>query len=524
WQVEAYHPDDASVIARRFRLSRPTVTQATMCVTHLQYVGWPDHGVPENPLGVLRLIHLARRAQGEDESSAGRIPMVVHCSAGCGRTGAFCVIDTIIQLDVADAGRDTPVPDTTLSPGTTTATGRHSTFTGMVPKALQSRGPSEAPVASGESPVQGWSPADAERSGDRQTLTQWTEKPPAELRDDLVFMVVSRFRELRITMVQTLRQFVFCHEALAWVALNAGPRPIDHVIDRRLVAEWNRMNHTELSEADCADITFLLRGRQEMVQAMLNSDIGGSTKGGSGNPAMAASSAAVSAGRASIDVVSGGGVPSDDFPMTSGPPAVKRSNTVGPVRRGFLASLFRPVEPATGGSGTGAGKSAQEQRLKPQTRVGAKLSSMAPAHAPIAEEEPTAVAPADAGHIAPTTPSPALSPASSRLLFGSTRVNGARPRSSVLLAPLVSSATSAIQESPDCDYFGLASATIESSARLASADSPVSPGGGWPRNGGTCSPHHNRHHHRRMASRGDNTPPTSPAYVGGTALASPSAR
>ncbi|KAJ2432535.1 phosphotyrosine-specific ptp2-like protein, partial [Coemansia sp. RSA 2424] len=76
WEAEAQHPDDASVVARRLRLTS-VAGGASAVVTHLQYLGWPDHGVPENPLGVLRLRQLARAAQADAAA-----PMVVHCSAG----------------------------------------------------------------------------------------------------------------------------------------------------------------------------------------------------------------------------------------------------------------------------------------------------------------------------------------------------------------------------------------------------------------------------------------------------------
>ncbi|KAI9481223.1 MAG: protein-tyrosine phosphatase-like protein [Benjaminiella poitrasii] len=57
-------------------------------VTQLQFLGWPDHGVPTDTTKVIGLIRLTRQLQ-----EAGR-PTVVHCSAGCGRTGTFCVIDS----------------------------------------------------------------------------------------------------------------------------------------------------------------------------------------------------------------------------------------------------------------------------------------------------------------------------------------------------------------------------------------------------------------------------------------------
>lgn len=46
-------------------------------------VTWPDHGVPESPIAVMRMLASVRERQPlEDEW-----PIVIHCSAGCGRTG-----------------------------------------------------------------------------------------------------------------------------------------------------------------------------------------------------------------------------------------------------------------------------------------------------------------------------------------------------------------------------------------------------------------------------------------------------
>lgn len=61
-------------------------------VTQLQFLGWPDHGVPNDTKHVIGLIKLTRLFQ-EDLK-----PVLVHCSAGCGRTGTFCVIDSAEYL------------------------------------------------------------------------------------------------------------------------------------------------------------------------------------------------------------------------------------------------------------------------------------------------------------------------------------------------------------------------------------------------------------------------------------------
>ncbi|XP_005397599.1 PREDICTED: tyrosine-protein phosphatase non-receptor type 18 isoform X1 [Chinchilla lanigera] len=62
-------------------------------VHQLQYMSWPDRGVPSNPDTILTLIEEARRLQGSSPR-----PLCVHCSAGCGRTGVLCIIDYVRQL------------------------------------------------------------------------------------------------------------------------------------------------------------------------------------------------------------------------------------------------------------------------------------------------------------------------------------------------------------------------------------------------------------------------------------------
>ncbi|XP_061544325.1 tyrosine-protein phosphatase non-receptor type 22-like isoform X2 [Phycodurus eques] len=54
----------------------------------LHYVKWPDHGVPNFIPSILDMLEEMRTYQSHDD-----IPMCIHCSAGCGRTGVLCVID-----------------------------------------------------------------------------------------------------------------------------------------------------------------------------------------------------------------------------------------------------------------------------------------------------------------------------------------------------------------------------------------------------------------------------------------------
>ncbi|XP_067353333.1 protein tyrosine phosphatase receptor type Db isoform X8 [Channa argus] len=61
-------------------------------VRHFQFTAWPDHGVPEHPTPFLAFL---RRIKACNPPDAG--PMVVHCSAGVGRTGCFVVIDAMTE-------------------------------------------------------------------------------------------------------------------------------------------------------------------------------------------------------------------------------------------------------------------------------------------------------------------------------------------------------------------------------------------------------------------------------------------
>ncbi|KAI8647127.1 protein-tyrosine phosphatase-like protein, partial [Parasitella parasitica] len=136
---------EESLILRHFEISKNN--QEPKLIQHLQYRGWQDYGVPDNPLGTLELVALAQEWHSKFGHNADLGPMIVHCSAGCGRTGAFCTIDTLITRLSSDS-----------------------------------------------------------------YLTR--EEQAGEL--DPVYQTVSKFREQRMSMVQTLRQYVFCYEAILW--------------------------------------------------------------------------------------------------------------------------------------------------------------------------------------------------------------------------------------------------------------------------------------------------------------------
>jgi len=65
--------------------------ERTVCQFH--YSTWPDHGVPRLVRPLLDMVRLVRDTQASET-----LPVLVHCSAGCGRTGTICAIDYVWGL------------------------------------------------------------------------------------------------------------------------------------------------------------------------------------------------------------------------------------------------------------------------------------------------------------------------------------------------------------------------------------------------------------------------------------------
>ncbi|KAL1517201.1 hypothetical protein ABEB36_000996 [Hypothenemus hampei] len=61
-------------------------------IKQLQFTAWPDHGVPDHPAPFLQFL---KRVKSLNPLEAG--PIIVHCSAGVGRTGCFIVIDSMLE-------------------------------------------------------------------------------------------------------------------------------------------------------------------------------------------------------------------------------------------------------------------------------------------------------------------------------------------------------------------------------------------------------------------------------------------
>lgn len=86
--------DYSDYIIRRFGLENSQTGEARD-ILHFHFVGWKDFLAPEQPSWLLRFIKRVNEHHCSD-----RGPILVHCSAGVGRTGTFLALDTLIgQID-----------------------------------------------------------------------------------------------------------------------------------------------------------------------------------------------------------------------------------------------------------------------------------------------------------------------------------------------------------------------------------------------------------------------------------------
>ncbi|KAL0115691.1 hypothetical protein PUN28_010907 [Cardiocondyla obscurior] len=64
-------------------------------ILHFHYTTWPDFGVPQRPTAFLRFLVDVRKSGALDQNVG---PPIVHCSAGIGRSGTFCLVDACLVL------------------------------------------------------------------------------------------------------------------------------------------------------------------------------------------------------------------------------------------------------------------------------------------------------------------------------------------------------------------------------------------------------------------------------------------
>jgi protein tyrosine phosphatase len=180
--------DQPYVIVRRFTLSNDEEPFERMReITQLQYSNWPDFGAPAHPTHLLGLIEqtdaVIRHYNGTTPSKpepANSRPVVVHCSAGCGRTGTFCTVDSV--LDMLKRQR----------------------------QVRQTRQSTPMDVDSGTKTV----------SKNERENGKWVNDDEV----DLIAKTVEDFRLQRLSMVQSLRQFVLCYESVMEWLIEQKPK------------------------------------------------------------------------------------------------------------------------------------------------------------------------------------------------------------------------------------------------------------------------------------------------------------
>lgn len=89
-KIEEFHHYDV----RTFKLT-DIETLKSREIIQFHYTTWPDFGIPSSPVAFLNFLKQVRESGALDPDVG---PPVVHCSAGIGRSGTFCLVDCCLVL------------------------------------------------------------------------------------------------------------------------------------------------------------------------------------------------------------------------------------------------------------------------------------------------------------------------------------------------------------------------------------------------------------------------------------------
>ena len=88
----------SSHVVRELRAWKEGDTEARV-IFHYHFASWPDHGIPSDAGHVLNFLNeVNTRQEMFKQEGVSPGPVVVHCSAGIGRTGTFIIIDILLHL------------------------------------------------------------------------------------------------------------------------------------------------------------------------------------------------------------------------------------------------------------------------------------------------------------------------------------------------------------------------------------------------------------------------------------------
>ncbi|KAJ1985019.1 tyrosine protein phosphatase 1 [Dimargaris verticillata] len=214
------YDESLGAIVRQLQLCRRASTTAaaagadraqTLQITQLHYQSWPDHDVPKDPAQFQRLRSAVHRYQ--QHHNAQQSPVVVHCSAGCGRTGTLIALD-YVQTILESSPQQDPAAHFALLTSDTPPSSQ-SFYTGprgmahrLTIRAMRQSHPILAPVAAELfAPYRGLSPQAVLAAG------------------DIFFDMVRFLRCQRIYMVQSLAQYCFGYAILATAATRLPRAP-----------------------------------------------------------------------------------------------------------------------------------------------------------------------------------------------------------------------------------------------------------------------------------------------------------
>ncbi|XP_076347024.1 receptor-type tyrosine-protein phosphatase kappa-like isoform X2 [Tachypleus tridentatus] len=85
---------------RTFKVQKPGVSTGRQ-VKQIHFTVWPDHGVPSHPLSLIKVLKLAK-----NDFPSSKASILLHCSAGVGRTGTLVLLDSALQMVKAESKVD----------------------------------------------------------------------------------------------------------------------------------------------------------------------------------------------------------------------------------------------------------------------------------------------------------------------------------------------------------------------------------------------------------------------------------